>query len=87
MILEELHKLWKHHTAHPRGLTQREENTDQQIKVNNAKFEICQPVMVKNHAHHTFEPKYLLEYKVLKIINVSTLLLISSKGKERKNKC
>ena len=40
--------------------------------------------MVKNYAHHTFEPKYLLVYKVLNIINDSTLLLITPKGKERK---
>ena len=40
--------------------------------------------MVKNHACHTFEPEYLLDYKVVKIINDSTLLLITPNGKERK---
>ena len=39
--------------------------------------------MVKNHAHHTFEPKYLLDYRVLKILNDRTLLLIMPYGKER----
>ena len=39
--------------------------------------------MVKNHAHHTYEPKYLLDYKVLKILNDSTHLLITPNGKER----
>ena len=48
------------------------------------KFEIEQPVMVKNHTHHTFEPKYLLDYRVLKIINESTLFLIMPNGKERR---
>ena len=40
--------------------------------------------MVENHACHVFEPKSLLDYKVLKIINDSTLLLITTNGKERK---
>ena len=33
--------------------------------------------LVKTNACLTFEPKYLLDYKVLKIINNSTLLLIT----------
>ena len=37
-------------------------------------LDICQPVMVKNHGYFTFKPKYLLNYKVLKILNGSTLL-------------
>ena len=40
--------------------------------------------MVKNHAHHTFELKHLLDYNVLKIINDNTFLLITSNAKERK---
>ena len=40
--------------------------------------------MVRNLAHHTSEPKYLMDYKVLKIINDNTLLLIAPKGKESK---
>ena len=40
--------------------------------------------MVKKHVHHSTEPKYLLDYKVLKIINYSTLLPIMPNRKERK---
>ena len=40
--------------------------------------------MVKNHACHTFEPKYLLDYNVLRILNNSTLLLVTPNGKESK---
>ena len=40
--------------------------------------------MVKNHACHTFEPEYLVDYRVLKILNVSTLLLVTPNRKERK---
>ena len=40
--------------------------------------------MVKNHACHTFEPKYLLDYRILNILNDSTLLLVTLNWKERK---
>ena len=81
--MEELHKIWNNHTAHVKILHQRKEDTDQQINTNNTKFRNGQPVMVKNQAHHTFEPKYLLDYKVLKIINNRALLLITPSGKEK----
>ena len=81
IILEELHKLWKHHTAHLKELHQKNENSTGQNPNNSTKFEIGQPVMVKNHTCHIFKPKYLLDYKVLKI-NASTLLLIILNGKE-----
>ena len=40
--------------------------------------------MVRNHAHHTFEPNYLLDNRVLQLLNDSTLLLVTPDGKERK---
>ena len=51
---------------------------------NNTKFEIGQTVMVKNQAHHTFKPQYLMDYRVLKILNESTLLLVVCSDKEHK---
>ena len=56
----------------------------QQISISNPKFKIGQVGMVKNHACHTFELKYLLDYRALKILNDSTLLLLTSNGKEKK---
>ena len=44
------------------------EITTQQSHYNSTKFEIGQPVIVKNHAHHNFKPKYLLDYKVKKYL-------------------
>ena len=84
IVLEELHKLWKHHAKHIRQLCQRNEHKDQQINKHNPKFEIGQPVMVKNHVCHTFETKYLLDYRELKILNDSTVLLVMQM--ERKEK-
>ena len=63
IILEELHKLWKQHAVHSQGLCQRKRNPTGYNHSNNEKFKIGQPVIVKNHACHTFEPKYLLDYK------------------------
>ena len=40
--------------------------------------------MVKSHAQHTFEAKYLPDYRVQKILNNSTVLLVTSNRKERK---
>ena len=37
---------------------------DQQISKNNPTFEIGQLVIVKSNVHHTFEPEYLLDYRV-----------------------
>ena len=82
--MEELHKLWKHHTKHLKEMYHRNEHMDQQIGNNNLKFEIDQPIMVKNHACHKFEPKCLLDYGMLKILNDNTLLLVTPNGKERK---
>ena len=40
--------------------------------------------MVKNHAQHTFESNYLLDYRVLKILNGNNFLLVMPNAKERK---
>ena len=64
-----------------RELHKRNKHRDQQINKDNPKFEIGQLVMVKSYAYHTFEPKYLLDYRVLKVLNDTTLLLVTSNGK------
>ena len=82
--MEEFHKLWKHHAKHIKELCQRNEHMDQQINEENPKFQIGHPVMIMIHACHTFEPKYLLDQRKFKILNDSTLLLVTPNGKERK---
>ena len=42
------------------------------------------PAMLKHHTRHTFEAKYLLDYRVLCQFNESTLLLLTPGGKECK---
>ena len=55
IILEELHKLCKQHTAYLKELHQRNEKPTKKSQTNSINFEIGQPAMVKNHAHHTFK--------------------------------
>ena len=40
--------------------------------------------MVKNHVHYAFEPKYLMDYKVFRILNERTLLHMTPNGMGRK---
>ena len=62
IALEELQKLSKHHANHPREMHQRNEHMDDQIGNNNSTFKVGQPIKIRNYAHCTFEPKYLLDY-------------------------
>ena len=45
-------------------------------------FKPRQPVMVKHHDIHTFQAKYLPDYRVLHQVNTNTLLLLTPDGKE-----
>ena len=40
--------------------------------------------MIKNHTTSTFQPKYLADYRVTKIVNDSTVVVSSPDGKEKK---
>ena len=59
----------------------REDNYTPSKPTYKAKFEIGQVVMVRNHSCWTFEPKYLMVYRVLKIGFESILLLVTPNGK------
>ena len=80
-MLEEIHKLWKHRAGHLKELHQMNENSTEWSHNNSTKFEIGQSFMVKNHVHHTFKPMYLLDCKVLQILNDNTIMLITPNGK------
>ena len=69
IVLEELPKLRKHDTNHLREMYQRNEHKDILSCNNNSRFEVGQPVMIKNFAYHIFEPKYPLDYRVLQLLN------------------
>ena len=77
IILVKHTKLWKHHAAYLKDILYRNDSSKLLKPRNNTKFEIGQVVMVENHAHHAFKPKHLMDYRVLKILNESTLLFIT----------
>ena len=86
-VLEELHKLWKHHTDHLREMVKEMSMRMFKAATIAPSLKVVttgQPVMVRNHACHTFEPKHLLDYRILQILNDSTLLLVTPNGKESK---
>ena len=76
--------LWKHHAAYLRDICNRKDNCTPPKPTNNTKFEIGQTVMVRNHVHEMFKPKYLTDYRVLKILNESTPQLVTLNGKDHK---
>ena len=84
IVLEELYKLRKQYTTHLKEMHQRNGYMDHQIENDNLTFEVGQSVMVRNHACHTFEPKFQLDYWVLQIPYDNTVLLVTPDGKERK---
>ena len=83
LMLVELHKLW---TNHAQLLKDTRQCRDVPVKDigDGAEplFKQGQPVMVKHHVRHTFEARYLSDYRVLHQVNESTLLLLTPDGKE-----
>ena len=84
IILAELHKLWKHHTVYLKNIHYREDGSKPYKPRNNTTFEIGQTIMVKHHVPYVFECKYLMHYRVLKILNDSSLLLVTPNDTEHK---
>ena len=78
LILVTLYKLWTHHaqllkdTRQCRDVPVDHINDDEELT-----FKQGQPVMVKLHTRHTFEAKYLSDYRVLHQVNEGTLLLLT----------
>ena len=47
-------------------------------------LKIVQLALIKNHTASTFQPKYLADCRVIKIVNDSTVIMSSPGGKEKK---
>ena len=58
---------------------------EEEGKFNNASdLEIGQLVLIKNDTASTFQTKYLVDHRVLKIVNDSTVTVSSLDGKDKK---
>ena len=84
-MLVELHNLGMHHAWLLKDARQCRDVPVDDINDDAAPiFKPGQPIMVKHHARHTFEAKYLSVYRVLHLLKKCTLLLLTPDGKERK---
>ena len=70
-------KLW---SAHAKSLQENRLLKTQKVE-KNKNFKVGQILAVKNHLRNTFEPKFVSNYRILKIVNEHTLLTKSPGGK------
>ena len=81
-LFAEICKLWSAHTKslqENRLLKTEKVEKNKHFKADN--FKIGQLVAVKNHLRNTSEPKFVSDYRILKIVNEHTLLIKSPDGK------
>ena len=76
--------MWKLHAEllHDSRQTKDPEEERKFNKASNLK--IWQLVLIKNHTASTFQPKYLADHRLIKIVNDSTAIVSSPDGKEKK---
>ena len=82
--MDKLKSMWKLHTEllqdtrcdkDPEG----EGNFDKALN-----FKIQELVLIKNHAASTFQPKYLADHRIIRIVNYSTVIVASPDVREKK---
>ena len=82
ILFAKLHKLW---SAHAKSLQENRLLKTEAVKRNknfkSHNFKVGQLIAVKNHLRKTFETKFVLDYRILKIVNEPTLLIESPNGK------
>ena len=74
ILFAELHKLWSVHTKslqENRLLKTEKVEKNKTFKVHN--FKVDQLIAVKNHLRSMFKPKFMSDYRILKIANEHTL--------------
>ena len=74
--------MWSAHAKHlqeNRLLKTEKVEKNKHFKAHN--FKIGQLVAVKNHLRNTFEPKFVSDYRILKIVNECILQIESPSGK------
>ena len=84
ILFAEIHKLW---SAHAKALKENRKLKTEKVEKNKHfkahDFKVGQLIAVKNHLRNTFESRFILDYRVLKIVNELTLLVESPDDKTR----
>ena len=84
LAVDKLKSMWRLHAELLQD-TRQDKDPEEEGKFDKASnFKIVQLVLIKNHTAYTFQPKYLVDYRVTKIVNDSTLTVSSPDGKEKK---
>ena len=84
LAVDKLKCMWKLHAEllHDSRKTKDPGEDRKFDKTSNLK--IGELVLIKNHTASTFQPKYLADHRVIKIVNKSTVTMSSPDGKEKK---
>ena len=86
-MVQELQKLWKVHaeTLHDIRTKRDPEEGEDDIKYDRATdLKIGQLVLIKNNTGTVFDPKYLADHRVVRIVNESMVILQTPDGKEKR---
>ena len=76
--------MWKVH-AELLCNSRQSKDPEEKRKFNKASnLKIGQLVLIKNHTASTFQPKYLADHRVIKIVNDSTVIVFSPDSEEKK---
>ena len=84
LAVDKLKSMWK---LHAELLCDPRETTDpvEERKFDKASdLKIGQLILIKNHTASTFQPKYLADHRVVKIVDDSAVIMSSPDGKEKK---
>ena len=85
ILLVEICKLW---SAHAKALHESSQLKTDKVKSNKHfkahDFKVGQLIAVKNHLRNTFESRFILDYRVLDIVNEHILLVESPDSKTRR---
>ena len=83
ILFTKLHKLW---LTHAKSLQENRLLKTNALECNkhfkSQKFKVGQLIAVKNHLKHTFDTKFISDYRIVKIINECSLLIESPDGKK-----
>ena len=78
-----LRNMWKTHAKWLQELRQSEHETERKYN-HTTDLKEGQLVRMKKHIVRVFQPKYLADYRVIKVITENTVIVVSPDGRERK---
>ena len=84
LAVDKLKYMWKLHAELLHDSRQSKDPEDKRKFNKASNLKIGQLVLNKNHTTSTFQPKYLADHRVAKIVNDSTVIVSSLDGKEKK---